>query len=215
MIRVEQLQVVQGDFSLRQVCLRIQEGQYAVLMGRTGCGKTTVLESICGLRRVQSGQIVLAGRDVTDLKPAERNIGYVPQDGVLFSTMTVHQHLAFAPKVRKIDPRVTEERIDELADLLDIRHLLHRKPAKLSGGERQRVALGRALSFHPPILLLDEPLSALDDETRSQMYDVIQRVRQHTGVTALHVTHSVSEATGLADALFVFEDGVIQQRPIP
>ena len=110
---------------------------------------------------------------------------------------------------------MTEERIDELADLLDIRHLLHRKPVKLSGGERQRVALGRALSFHPPVLLLDEPLSALDDETRSQMYDVIQRVRQHTGVTALHVTHSVSEATGLADTLFVFEDGVIQQRPIP
>ena len=214
MIQVDQLQVVQGDFSLREVSLHIPTGQYGVLMGRTGCGKTTVLEAICGLRKIQSGRIVLAGRDVTDLKPAARNVGYIPQDGVLFSTMTVRQHLAFAPKVRKMDQHVTAEWIDELADLLDIRHLLNRRPAKLSGGERQRVALGRALSFHPPVLLMDEPLSALDDETRSQMYDVIQRVRRHTGVTALHVTHNVSEAAGLADALFAFEDGVIQERPL-
>ena len=214
MIQVDQLQVVQGDFSLREVSLHIPTGQYGVLMGRTGCGKTTVLEAICGLRKIQSGRIVLAGRDVTDLKPAARNVGYIPQDGVLFSTMTVRQHLAFAPKVRKLDHHVTGEWIDELADLLDIRHLLNRRPAKLSGGERQRVALGRALSFHPPVLLMDEPLSALDDETRSQMYDVIQRVRRHTGVTALHVTHNVSEAAGLADALFAFEDGVIQERPL-
>ncbi|MCH2114925.1 MAG: ABC transporter ATP-binding protein [Pirellulales bacterium] len=214
MIQVDQLEVIQGDFSLREVSLHIPTGQYGVLMGRTGCGKTTVLEAICGLRKIESGRIVLADRDVTDLKPAARNVGYIPQDGVLFSTMTVRQHLAFAPKVRKLDHHVTGEWIDELADLLDIRHLLNRKPAKLSGGERQRVALGRALSFHPPVLLMDEPLSALDDETRSQMYDVIQRVRRHTGVTALHVTHNVSEAAGLADVLFAFEDGVIQERPL-
>ena len=118
MIQVDQLQVVQGDFSLREVSLHIPTGQYGVLMGRTGCGKTTVLEAICGLRKIQSGRIVLAGRDVTDLKPAARNVGYIPQDGVLFSTMTVRQHLAFAPKVRKLNHQVTAEWIDELTDLL-------------------------------------------------------------------------------------------------
>ena len=157
------------------------------------------------------GRIVLGNRTVTDLRPAERGIGYVPQDGALFTTMTVHQHLAFALVVRRADPQKIARRIEEIAKLLEIGDLLQRKPANLSGGERQRVALGRALSFEPAVLLLDEPLSALDDETRQQMYHVIRRVRQHTGVTALHVTHNRDEASELADAVFQMVDGKVRE----
>ena len=183
-------------------------------MGRTGCGKTTLLEAICGLRRIRSGTITLAERDVTWLKPAERGIGYVPQDGALFSTMTVREHLAFALVVRKVQRQAIRRRIAELAELLGIGDLMHRKPKGLSGGERQRVALGRALSFEPPVLMLDEPLSALDEATRDQMYDVLRRVSGLPGVTTLHITHSREDAQELADSLFVFEDGRIQEQSL-
>ena len=214
MISVNNLTIAQGEFVLRDVQLTVPDGQYGVLMGRTGCGKTTVLEAICGLRPLDSGSIILSGQEVTSLSPAARGVGYVPQDGALFATMTVREHLAFALKIRKVDAAATAQRISELAELLGIEQLLHRQPCDLSGGERQRVALGRAISFNPSALLLDEPLSALDDETRFQMYDVLHRVRRHTGVTALHVTHSRAEAEELADVLFVFHNGDIQQRPL-
>src|SRR5205085_1321628 len=135
-----------------------------------------------------SGRIVLMDRDVTNLKPAERGIGYVPQDGALFPTMTVQEHLAFALRIRHWERRRIEETVTEIAGLLGLQHLLDRKPAGLSGGEAQRVALGRALSFHPGVLLLDEPLSALDEATRAEMYELLRAVRRRTGVTALHVT---------------------------
>ena len=158
MIRVENLRVQAGTFSLDSISFEVATGQYAVLMGRTGAGKTTLMESICGLRRVACGRIWLLDRDVTRLKPAERGIGFVPQDGALFETMAVHQQLGFALTVRRRTRREIDRRVGELADLLGIKHLLCRKSAGLSGGERQRVALGRALAAHPGVLCLDEPL---------------------------------------------------------
>jgi ABC-type sugar transport system ATPase subunit len=179
-------------------------------MGKTGSGKTTILESVIGLRSVSRGQISLCGRDVTNLKPAVRGVGYVPQDGALFSTMTVRDQIALALVIRKV-PRVSiERRVNELSELLGISHLLHRKPFGLSGGERQRVALGRALSFQPRVLCLDEPLSALDQETRSQICTLLDNVRKHTNVTTLHVTHSIEEARVLADCVFRIEEGRIE-----
>ena len=129
-------------------------------MGKTGSGKTTLLEALCGFKRIVSGSIQLDGRDVTALSPADRGIGYVPQDLALFQTMTVRQHLAFAQKIRSCDRAAIDRRVAELAELLGLTRLLERRPAGLSGGESQRVALGRALSFYPRVLLLDEPLSA-------------------------------------------------------
>jgi len=211
MICVDDLSVCLGDFAFKGVQLQVREGGYGVLMGKTGSGKTTLLESIAGLKPIQQGRIELGGRTVTHMRPAERGIGYVPQDGALFATMTVYQHLAFALVVRGIRRQDGECRIDEVAELLGISDLLQRKPAGLSGGERQRVALGRALSFEPPVLLLDEPLSALDDDTRYQMYDVIRRVREHTRVTTLHVTHNRQEASELADVLFQMTDGKVSE----
>ena len=180
MIRLRGLAVQAGEFRLNGIGLEIPTGQYGVLMGRTGSGKTTILEAICGLRRVLGGSIELMGRDVTGLPPAERGIGYVPQDRALFQTMTVRQHLAFALKIRRWARDAMDQRVHELAELLGIGALLHRKPPGLSGGESQRVALGRALAFRPDILCLDEPLSALDDETRLEMYDLLETVQDHT-----------------------------------
>jgi len=202
-----------GSFSLENVSFEIPDGGYAALMGRTGAGKTTILEAICGLRPVVSGRIELAGRDVTSLKPAERGIGYVPQDGALFSTMSIRDHLAFSLVIRKWPRSEIESRVTELVELLGIAHLLDRKPAGLSGGEEQRVSLGRALAFRPSILCMDEPLSALDDQTRGEMYELLAHVRQHTGVTTLHITHNRSEAISLADQLLVMEDGKVTSTP--
>ena len=199
MIRVENLSVRLGEFALSNVNFAVPESAYAVMMGRTGSGKTTLLECICGLRWIDSGAIYLGERNVTQLKPAERGVGYVPQDRALFPTMTVYKHLSFALEIRNHPLDQIRDRVAELSDLLGIRHLLDRQPQGLSGGESQRVALGRALSFRPQILILDEPLSALDEQTRHKMYDLLQKVSRHTKVTVLHITHSQSEALKLAD----------------
>lgn len=211
MIRVAQLGVQVGTFRLSEIDLEIPTGSYAVLMGRTGTGKTTLLEAICGLKPVTGGTLCLDGREVQHLKPGERGIGYVPQDRALFQTMTVRDNLAFALDLRRWDRAAINQRVDELARLLGIAHLLGRKPASLSGGEAQRVALGRALAARPGILCLDEPLSALDDETREEMYALLKSVRQHTGVTTLHVTHHRGEAERLADRIFHLREGRIQE----
>ena len=211
MIEVQNLTVQVGNFRLHNASFAVEAAQYCVLMGRTGSGKTTVLECICGLREAQSGTIRLGGMDVTDLRPAERGIGYVPQDGALFNTMTVRQNLTFPLQIRRWKSTQITSRTEELASVLGIGHLLDRKPSGLSGGEAQRVALGRALSFHPDVLILDEPLSALDDETRYQMYDLLKAIQHRYAVTMLHVTHSREAASHLADRLFRIENGQIAE----
>jgi molybdate transport system ATP-binding protein len=212
-IRVDSLSVRVGTFSLKDVSFEVPAGQYGILMGRTGSGKTTILESLCGLRSVASGRIVLCGTDVTRLKPALRGIGFVPQDGALFPTMTVRRQLGFALSVRKWRTRDIDRRVAELAELLGIGGLLDRDLTGLSGGECQRIALGRALAASPGVLCLDEPLSALDDATRQDMYSLLKSVQQKTGVTALHITHSRTEARILGDAVFSIEDGRVRRVP--
>jgi molybdate/tungstate transport system ATP-binding protein len=209
MILIEGLCVRAGGFALGDVSFSVPTGKYALLMGRTGSGKTTILETLCGLRRAEAGRILLDGRDVTTLKPAARDIGYVPQDGALFQTMSVRDHLEFALRIRRWPRADVRRRVDELAELLGIGDLLARKPQGLSGGESQRVALGRALSFRPRILCLDEPLSALDDDTRHSIIELLKKVQHETGVTALHVTHNQSEAEKLADCRLYLRNGRI------
>jgi molybdate/tungstate transport system ATP-binding protein len=211
MISVRNLCVSNGHFRLENVAFEIPTGGYGVLMGKTGSGKSTLLEAICGLKPISSGSIILAEREAANLKPSQRGIGYVPQDGALFSTMTVHEHLAFALRIRRWENKIIEERVRELACVLGIESLLPRRPQGLSGGEAQRVALGRALAFHPSVLLLDEPLSALDEETRYAMYGLLRSIRSRYQFTALHVTHSGSEAKELADMIFVLKDGRIAE----
>ncbi len=210
MIDLDNISVQAGQFRLDAVSLTVPTGRYGVLMGKTGSGKTTLLESVLGLRSIISGRIRLGDEDVTALNPAVRGIGYVPQDGALFSRMNVRDHLSFALDIRRVDRKTAEARVAELADMLHITPLLDRTPLGLSGGERQRVALGRALSFRPQILCLDEPLSALDTDTRLQMCELLEDVRRRTGVTTLHVTHNLDEAERLADCLFRITDGKIE-----
>ena len=211
MIAVEDLAIQSGSFRLEGISLSVPTGQYGVLMGRTGCGKTTVLEAICGLKRVQGGAVRLLGRDVTHRKAAERGIGYVPQDGVLFRSMTVRDNLGFALRARRWPRRDVAARVDERAELLGIGHLLARKPIGLSGGEIQRVALGRALACSPNVLCLDEPLSSLDHDVRDEMCDLLKAVQTRTRVTTIHVTHDRDQARKLADKLFQFVDGHVEE----
>lgn len=211
MIRIKDIAVQVGAFKLAGINLEIPSGAYGVLMGRTGSGKTTLLEIICGLRSPASGEVLLNGQDVTTWRPSARNIGYVPQDRSLFSTMTVRENLAFGLEIRGWPEARREERVMELADWLQITPLLERRPRGLSGGEAQRVALGRALAFNPPLLCLDEPLSALDDQTRREMQGILRRVHEQTGVTVLHVTHHSSDAEELADIVLRLEGSAVSQ----
>jgi ABC-type sugar transport system ATPase subunit len=209
MIELDHLETRAGAFRLRDLQLRIPGGEHGVLMGRTGCGKTTLLEAICGLRPVLGGRVLLNGRDVTHLPPAERGIGLVPQDGALFQHLTVREHLAFALEIRREPADAIQRRVTEVADWLGLTPLLDRRPRGLSGGEAQRVAIGRALSFRPAILCLDEPLSALDQETRGEIRDVLRDLRRHQPVTILHITHNLADARRLADCAFRLHEGRI------
>jgi ABC-type sugar transport system ATPase subunit len=210
-ISVRNLTIRLGAFHLHDVSFEVPRGEYGVLMGRTGSGKTTLLESICGLKTIVNGTIRLGDRDVTGLKPSQRGVGYVPQDGALFSTMTVWDHLAFAPFVQRYDRKTIANRVEELSEMLGLEHLLSRRPHGLSGGEAQRVALGRALACRPKVLCLDEPLSALDEQTRLQMCDLLKQVQERTQVTVLHVTHNSAEARLLGDRLLILENGQVRQ----
>jgi len=214
LVELDNITIRSGAFTLSGISFEVQRGQYAVLMGKTGTGKTTLLEAICGLRKTSSGRILLHGADVTQLHPADRGVGYVPQDLALFPTLSVRDQLAFALRIRHASRELIQRRVAEFADLLSIGHLLDRLPRGLSGGESQRVALGRALTFQPQVLLLDEPLSALDEETRLEMYELLKRVQRQTGVTTLHVTHSKSEARALAQRLLVLVGGAVRAAPL-
>ncbi len=208
LIRLHQLSVQAGDFRLGDVSLEIDTGTHACLIGKTGAGKTTLLEAICGLRAVKQGQLWLNGIDATNLAPNQRHCGYVPQDLALFPTMTVEQHLGFALRFMKTAVQGERQRVQELAQWLQLTHLLKRYPQHLSGGEKQRVALGRAIAAKPSVLLLDEPFSALDTQTRSEMHRLIAELRS-TGLTILHVTHHQEDVRQLADQVIELRDGQI------
>lgn len=206
MLQLEDISIRQGEFSISHYNLHVLPKEYVVLMGKTGCGKTTILEVVCGLRRPQSGRVIVDGRDITSLVPADRNIAYVPQDAVLFEMMNVAENIMFPLKLRKWSKEERQHRCEYLCELMGISHLMNRSVEKLSGGEKQRVALARALSFEPQLICLDEPMSALDEETRPQMYELIRNLRKELDFTALHVSHSLSEAQALADRIVAFKE---------
>lgn len=198
MIQLEHLSWRAGGRAiLDDVTAAIPANTYAMLMGATGCGKTSLLEIICGLRSPTTGRVLLEGRDVTRLEPRERGIGYVPQDMALFPGLRVREQIAFAPRLRGLPVAEQEALVNRLAGQLGIQPLLQRLPDLLSGGEKQRVALARALAARPRLLLLDEPLSALDEGSRAEAASLLRQVQQEHAVTVLHVTHSLSEAATL------------------
>lgn len=214
MIALRDVSIHSGPFVLTDIQLAVATGQYAVLMGATGQGKTTILEAVCGLRSVVAGHVLIGHVDMTRWKPANRGVGYVPQDLALFPTMTVREHLEFALRLRRASAAIIRERVEELSHVLGIEPLLARGTRHLSGGEAQRVALGRALAFDPQALLLDEPLAALDETTRHRLCDLLRSVQRSRGLTTLHVTHNRHEAQWLAERLFVMEDRKVTERPL-
>jgi len=211
MIRINELAIGQGDFRLEDVNLTLPDQCYAILMGPTGCGKTTLIEAICGLRPICNGSIYLGNDNVTNHASFDRNVGYVPQDSVLFPTMRIDHQIEFALVVRKMAKNDRRQRVAELAELLGIGNILKRFPQGLSGGERQRVALARALAFRPQLLCLDEPLSALDASTKSQISSLLKRVHTQEKVTVLHITHNPTEAVELGTIVFRMVDQKIVQ----
>ncbi|TWT37856.1 Sulfate/thiosulfate import ATP-binding protein CysA [Posidoniimonas corsicana] len=213
MLRLENVCLEAGGFALREVSFEAPRGVYAVLMGPTGSGKTTLLEVICGLRRPDAGTVWNNGRDLTNEPVEHRRIGYVPQDAALFSTMTVRQNLAFPLLVRGRPSSEIDDRVAELARRLGIGPMLSRRAGSLSGGERQRTAIGRALASEPEVLLLDEPLSALDEATRGGVADLLAAVHAELGVTTLHVTHNSREAERLAGVRLQMKRGRLTTVP--
>ena len=207
MIELAEISLQAGAFSLRNLSFEVRPREYVVLMGKTGSGKTTILEAICGLRSAERARARRESGEVAQLVAAGRRGSNVTQDLALFPQMTVRGHLEFALRIRRRPPVEIAARVSELAALLGIESLLTRRPQGLSGGEAQRVALGRALSFAPQVLLLDEPLSALDEETRGEMVELLRTIRRETAVTVLHVPHRRVEAAALADRCFRLGDG--------
>jgi ABC-type sugar transport system ATPase subunit len=211
MIAVESAALRAGALRIADLSFTVPSGGYGVLMGATGSGKTSLLEAICGLRRLDGGRVLVGGRDVTRARPGDRGIGFVPQDGALFPTMTVREHLAFALRIRRRSEREIAQRVGELAERLELGALLERRPIGLSGGERQRVALGRALSFGPAALCLDEPLSALDESAQERMRTLLAEIHRGSGVTVLHITHSRAEARALGTVRLRLDNGAVTE----
>jgi multiple sugar transport system ATP-binding protein len=200
---------------LRDIEFELARGDFLVLVGPSGCGKSTLLNCIGGLAEVSSGQVLIEGRDVTHADPASRDMAMVFQSYALFPNMTAAENIGFGLEVRGMARPLRESKIEEVAGLLKIAHLLGRKPAHLSGGQRQRVAMGRALVRDPKLFLFDEPLSNLDAKLRITMRTEIKRLHQRLGATMIYVTHDQIEAMTLATKIIVMKDGAIQQEGSP
>lgn len=200
---------------LKDVSISIDSGDFLILVGPSGCGKSTLMNAIAGLEPVTSGNIYIDGEDVTWRTPAERDIAMVFQSYALYPSMTVRQNISFGLEMRKVPKAEREQAVERVADLLQITHLLERKPAQLSGGQRQRVAMGRALAREPKVYLFDEPLSNLDAKLRVDMRTEIKKLHQRLGTTIVYVTHDQVEAMTLADCIAVMRDGRILQLGSP
>ncbi len=211
MIRVEQLSFSVGDFRLRNFSLEVARGRYFVMLGPPGSGKTLFLECLCGLRRAWAGRIFIDGRDVTTLEPRARGIGYVPQDYALFPHLSVKRNIGFALRSGRHSSEDISAKVATIAEMLGISHLLRRNVTGLSGGEKQRTALARALVMEPKVLLLDEPVCALDEETRQSVCALLHRVQRDLELTVIHVSHNLEEAFSVADSAAILNQGVLQQ----
>ncbi len=218
-----------ASLSLRNVCkrysggvlavsdfnLEIEDKEFIILVGPSGCGKSTTLRMIAGLEEISDGELYIGDRLVNDVAPKDRDIAMVFQNYALYPHMTVYDNMAFGLKLRKMPKAQIKARVAEAARILDIEHLLQRKPAALSGGQRQRVALGRAIVREPKVFLLDEPLSNLDAKLRAQMRTEISKLHIKLGTTFIYVTHDQTEAMTMGTRIVVMKEGIVQQVDSP
>lgn len=193
----------------------VEKGEFVSFLGPSGCGKTTTLRMIAGFELPTTGVIVLDGEEITFMPPNRRNVGMVFQSYALFPNMTVAQNIGFGLRVRKLPVHEIDQRIKEMLSLIHLEQFGNRYPYQLSGGQQQRVALARALAIRPRVLLLDEPLSALDAKIRVELRSEIRRIQQQLGITTIYVTHDQEEALSLSDRVVVMKDGLIEQIGTP
>ena len=205
----------EGVVAVQEFNLEIADKEFIVLVGPSGCGKSTTLRMIAGLEEITDGELYIGDRLVNDIAPKDRDIAMVFQNYALYPHMTVFDNLAFALKLRKNPKNVIEEKVQEAANILDIKQYLERKPKALSGGQRQRVAIGRAIVRAPQVMLMDEPLSNLDAKLRNQMRAEIIKLRERINTTFIYVTHDQTEAMTLGDRIVIMKDGYIQQIGTP
>ena len=200
---------------LKKIDIEVAPGEFLILVGPSGCGKSTLLNIIAGLEDPTEGELRIAGKNVIGVAPAQRDIAMVFQSYALYPTMSVADNIGFALEMRKVPLDVRTKRIHEVAAMLQIEHLLDRRPAQLSGGQRQRVAMGRALARDPQLFLFDEPLSNLDAKLRVEMRAEIKRLHLVSGITTVYVTHDQIEAMTLGSRIAVMKDGILQQIGTP
>jgi ABC-type sugar transport system ATPase subunit len=196
-----------GSFVMEDVTFSVHRGEYFVLTGPNGSGKSLLMKLICGLYHPESGSIRVGDQRLEDIPPWKRQLGYVPQDGVLFPNRTVSQNIGFGLEVRHVPRPDRDTTIHQITELLRIGHLLDRLPHGLSGGERQKVSLARALVLEPDVLLLDEPVSAIDEQARNEVCQELHRIHRTLGVTTFHICHNQTETTQLADRIGVMAEG--------
>ena len=200
---------------LDDISLNVQRGEFVTLLGASGCGKTTTLRVISGLETPDEGQVVLDGRDVTLLPPESRPVNTVFQSYALFPHMSVEKNVAYGLRVRGMDKHLIAERVDEMLELVQMQEYRRRMPAQLSGGQRQRIAIARALAPEPELLLLDEPLGALDLQLRRQMQLELKRLQKKLGVTFIYITHDQEEAVSMSDRIAIMRGGRFEQIGTP
>jgi putative spermidine/putrescine transport system ATP-binding protein len=215
-VRLEELSRHYGPVvALDHLDLTLQPGELIALLGPSGCGKTTTLRLLAGLEDADTGRVIVGGKDITGLSAAKRDMGMVFQAYSLFPHMTVRQNVAFGLRLRKVSAAQRDKRAIEMLDLVGLSTQADRYPHQISGGQQQRVALARALAIEPQVLLLDEPLSALDAKVRAQLRDEIRRIQLEVGITTLFVTHDQEEALAIADRVGVMRDGRLEQLAPP
>ncbi|KPW33688.1 Glucose ABC transporter, ATP-binding protein [Pseudomonas syringae pv. apii] len=201
--------------TLKNIELSIKDGEFLILVGPSGCGKSTLMNCIAGLESISGGAILIDGEDVSGTSPKDRDIAMVFQSYALYPTMTVRENISFGLKIRKMPQAAIDEEVARVAKLLQIEHLLNRKPGQMSGGQQQRVAMGRALARRPKIYLFDEPLSNLDAKLRVEMRTEMKLMHQRLKTTTVYVTHDQIEAMTLGDKVAVMKDGIVQQFGTP
>ena len=204
-----------GFVAVKDFNLEIADKEFIIFVGPSGCGKSTTLRMIAGLEDISSGELYIDGKLVNDVEPKDRDIAMVFQNYALYPHMTVYDNMAFGLKLRKTPKDEIDKLVQEAARILDLSHLLDRKPKALSGGQRQRVAMGRAIVRNPKVFLMDEPLSNLDAKLRVQMRIEISKLHENLGATIIYVTHDQTEAMTLGTRIVVMKDGVVQQVDTP
>jgi molybdopterin-binding protein len=215
MLEIDSLSIQLGEFSFTDLNLKVNDGEYCIILGPTGAGKTILLETIAGIHYPKNGRILLNGNDITQTPPEKRGIGMVYQDYMLFPHMTVAENIGFGLKERGVSKKEWHAAVRDIAKTFGISHLLERYPKTLSGGEQQRTAIARSLLLRPSVLLLDEPLSALDTITRERLRDELKAIHKETGMTILHITHHFEDIYALANRVVVMREGTIVQEGTP